>query len=287
MAVVFYGMTMTTVAAPALTSTTPLKLTILMPVRNEGLNLGIMLKILAAVISVPHEILIVYDEPDDTSLPVVRALQPHYPTVRLLHNPAGRGVANALRTGIRHAAGEYVLIFAVDDTGPVLAIDEMLRLMDDGCDLVSCTRYARGGRRLGGSWIGGLLSRIANALFQRVTGTRLTDATTGIKMARRSALTSLRLETTTGGWAVAFELAIKAQLARWRIGEVPIVSIDRLFGGTSTFALGPWVREYLRWFLWGVAQSRCMPHVPSAAMTGPPVTVTSDQSSVPSDKVTN
>jgi len=254
---------MTTTPPP----TAPVTLTILMPVRDEGPNLGVMLKILEAVVEVPHEILIVYDEPDDTSIPVVRALQPRYPRVRLLHNPDGRGVANALRTGIRHAAGEYVLIFAVDDTGPVLAIDEMLRLMDSGCDLVSCTRYARGGRRLGGSWIGGLLSRAANAMFRRVAGMKLTDATTGIKMVRRSSLESLRLEATTGGWAVAFELAIKAQLAGWRMGEVPIISIDRLFGGASTFALGPWVKEYLRWFLWGIRQAQRIPRAPSAVMT--------------------
>jgi hypothetical protein len=36
-----------------------------------------------------------------------------------------------------------------------------------------------------------------------------------------------------------------------RLGEVPLVSIDRLFGGKSSFRLGPWLVEYLRWFVWG------------------------------------
>jgi hypothetical protein len=40
-----------------------------------------------------------------------------------------------------------------------------------------------------------------------------------------------------------------------KLGEVPIVSIDRLYGGKSTFVLGPWATEYLRWFLWGLRQS--------------------------------
>ena len=44
---------------------------------------------------------------------------------------------------------------------------------------------------------------------------------------------------------------MKAQLAGFRLGEVPIISVDRLYGGTSTFKLGPWVIEYLRWFVWG------------------------------------
>lgn len=37
---------------------------------------------------------------------------------------------------------------------------------------------------------------------------------------------------------------------------VPIVSIDRLYGGRSTFRLGPWFGEYLRWFVWGAIQLR-------------------------------
>ncbi len=227
-------------------------LTILMPVKNEGLHLPIILKILDAVVDVPHEILVVYDIVDDTSVPIVQTLQSQHPLVHLVYNTLGPGVGNAIRAGVRQARGEYVLIFAVDDTGPVLAIDEMLRLMESGCDLVSCTRYAKGGRRLGGSLLGGLLSRFSNALFRGLTGTVLTDATTGIKMVRRTALEGLLLETKTGGWAVAFELAVKAQAAGWRVAEVPIISIDRLFGGQSTFALGSWVREYWKWFLWGV-----------------------------------
>jgi len=233
----------------------PPVLTILMPVKNEGLNLTIMLKILKAVVDVPHEVLVVVDRPDDDSLTVVDAMSPDYPKIRAVHNTLGAGIVNALRSGVAQARGKYVLIFAADEVGPVLAIDDMIALMDSGCDFVSCTRYAYGGRRLGGSWIGGLLSRLANWLFCRLSGCRLTDATTGIKMFRPELFEQLHLEARPIGWAVAFEMGIKAQLAGLKLGEVPIVSIDRLYGGKSTFVLGPWATEYLRWFLWGLRQS--------------------------------
>jgi len=230
-------------------------LTILMPVRNEGLNLKIMLKILRAVVDVPHEVLVVYDREGDESLTVVDAMSPHYPTMRAVHNTLGVGVLNALRAGVAAARGRYVLVFAADEVGPVLAVDDMIYLMEHGCDFVSCTRYAHGGRRLGGSWIGGILSRLANRMFCALSGCRLTDATTGIKMFRRELFEQLHLEARPIGWAVAFEMGIKAQIAGLRLGEVPIVSIDRLYGGKSTFVLGPWVSEYLRWFMWGLRQS--------------------------------
>jgi dolichol-phosphate mannosyltransferase len=251
---------------------------IVMPVRNEGLNLRIMLKILSAVVDVPHEVLVVVDERDDTSVPVVEEVSPQYARLRWVHNTRGRGVLNALRAGVEAAEGRYVLIFAADEVGPVLAIDDMIGLMSAGCDFVSCTRYAHGGRRLGGSVVGGILSRLANRLFRRLSGCQLTDATTGIKMISRDVFNfnQLHLEARPVGWAVAFEMAIKAQLAGLRLGEVPIISIDRLYGGKSTFRVGPWTVEYLRWFVWGLqalrnapaAQRDVLVRIPSATALG-------------------
>lgn len=231
----------------------PLPLTLLLPVRNEGVNIGVMLKILNAVIEVPHEILVIYDSSNDDTIAAVNKLKKTYPAVRLIYNNLGRGVINALKVGIKEAEGKYILIFAVDEIGPVLAISDMVKLMEEGCDLVSCTRYAYGGRRLGGSFVQGILSKAANKLFRTISGTALTDSTTGIKMFKKSILDKITLESKPVGWAVVFELAVKSQAAGLRLGEVPIVSIDRLYGGRSTFNLGPWVGEYLKWFIWGIA----------------------------------
>jgi dolichol-phosphate mannosyltransferase len=233
-----------------------LALSILLPVRNEGINLQIMLKILSAVLEIDHEVLVICDSRSDTSIPVVEQMQANYSNLRLIHNSYGRGVTNAIRAGVENARGEYVLIFAADEVGPVMAIEDMLALMRERVDFVSCTRYAYGGRRLGGSIIGGLLSRTANRLFHAVSGCVLTDATTGIKMMRREVFAKLDLAARPVGWAVAFEMSMKAQLAGLRMGEVPIISVDRLYGGESTFRVGPWVLEYLRWFLWGSMRLR-------------------------------
>lgn len=232
------------------------RLSILLPVRNEGINLHVMLKMLRGMVEVPHEVLVIYDRPDDDSVPVVDKLQHAYPYLRGVLNTIGPGVVNAIRAGVAAARGELVLIFAADEVGPVMAIDDMLALADRGCEFVSCTRYARGGRRLGGSVVGGLLSRTANRLFHLLAGSALSDSTTGIKMFRRDLFERLDLQSRPIGWAVTFEMAMKAEAAGVRMGEVPIISIDRLYGGKSTFRLGPWVWEYLRWFLWGARELR-------------------------------
>src|SRR5262245_22038978 len=166
-------------------------LSILLPVRNEGINLRIMLKILRAVVDLPHEVLVVYDSATDDSIPVIEDVRRNYSELRGVQNTLGNGVVNAIRAGVASSQGDVILIFAAYEVGPVLAIEDMIELIQAGCDFVSCTRYAYGGRRLGGSMIGGILSKTANWLFHRLAGSPFTDATTGIKMFRKEIFSSL------------------------------------------------------------------------------------------------
>src|ERR1700722_9755287 len=172
-------MTSATAVAPIDTKTAANRcqmLSILLPVRNEGINLRIMLKILRAVVDLPHEVLVVYDSADDNSIPVVKDVRKNYPELRGIQNMLGNGVVNAVRSGVASSQGDVILIFAADEVGPVLAIEDMIALIQEGCDFVSCTRYAHGGRRLGGSLTGSFLSYWANWLFHRVASSPFTDA---------------------------------------------------------------------------------------------------------------
>lgn len=226
------------------------KLSILLPVRNEGVNLKMALRILKATIDVPHELLVIYDSLDDNSIPIIESMRRHYPQIKPVHNTLGKGVTRALRAGIQQAQGDYIFILSADDMGPVLTVEDMVALMDQGYDVVSSTRYSQGGRVLGGAVTGRLLSRMANNFFYFLFDTKLTDATVSMKMYRRSIFEKIKLESTVG-WSVSFELAIKSHLNNLKITEVPIISINRFYGGTSSFRLWSWVAAYTRLFLWG------------------------------------
>jgi dolichol-phosphate mannosyltransferase len=249
---------------PALVGDRPgaIALSVLIPVRNETLNLRVMIRILNAALDDSHEIIVIYDDPEDASIEVIRQSQSEFDNVVQVFNEDGHGVANAIRAGVRAARGNRVLIFAADEIGPVLAVDDMMILMDEGCDFVSCTRYAHGGRRLGGSVIGHILSWAANKLLNAVSRISMTDSTTGIKMFRREDFPRLVHSTNSVGWSVAFEMAVNAQILGLRIGEVPIISIDRLFGGKSTFRLVPWVIGYSRIFMLALRRVPARPFRP-------------------------
>jgi len=228
------------------------KLSIILPVRNEGINIYLMLKILETVLEIPHEILIIYDDKHDSTIPEVNKLNRKNKNIVGVFNKKGKGVINAIKSGIDASRGEYILILAVDDLGPTLAIEDMIYLMDHGCDFISCSRYKHGGRRLGGSITESIISQLGNKMFTLISRSAFSDATTGFKMFRRDTFKEIELESRPIGWAVVFEMAVKAQANGLRLGEVPIISIDRLYGGKSSFRLTPWFREYSRWFIYGL-----------------------------------
>lgn len=229
-------------------------LSVLIPVRNEPESVSVIGRVLESLLEFPHELLFITDDAADRTIPVLRDLSQKFQSIKHVENKLGRGALNAVRAGANAAKGKYIMIYAADEIGPVLAIPKMLDLLEKGCEFVSGTRYAKGGKRYGGSLIGHILSRTANALFNLATATALTDCTTGLKMFERGIFERFSFDKGGTGWSFAFDMAIQAQVMGLKLGEVPIVSIDRLFGGQSSMKLIPWIRSYLRCFSRGMKE---------------------------------
>lgn len=228
------------------------RLSIVIPYLNVGIQLSMLLKLSSALLQFPCEILVVTDNLDQQKISEnIDNQRAASIRIRAVQKDKGCHLKDALSLAMEQAQAELILIFAADEVGPILAIEAMLDLMDDGCDLVSCTRYAHGGRRLGGSWLASVLSSLANKSFRILAGSAMTDSTTGVKLFRKELFQKLELSARPVGWALAFEMAIKVQKMGLVLGEVPIISIDRLYGGRSRFNVFTWSLEYLRWFLWG------------------------------------
>ena len=233
------------------------ELSIVLPVHNEKESLAIMVRLLISSLKFPHEIIIVYDSKEDNALDEANKLKKEFSNIKVIHNTIGRGVRNAIETGIQNSSYQLILITAVDEIFPIISIDHMLeKLLNDNFDFISGTRYSKGGSRLGGSLIGSILSRIANKVFNYLSKIELTDCTTGIKMFKKEVWNNINFQSKQVGWAFAFEFSIKAYINGYKTSEYPIKSVDRLFGGSSTFKFGPWVKEYLKLFIWGIKKIR-------------------------------
>ena len=232
------------------------QISIILPVYNEKESLNIMVRLLNSTLKIKNEILIVHDTLNDNSLVAAQILEKEFSNIRIIHNKIGPGVKNAVSAGIKIAKYDVILITAVDEIFPIIAIEKMLdEIIMFNRDFISGTRYSNNGARLGGSLIGSILSRTANKIFNILSNIPLTDCTTGIKMFKKKLWNDIDLVSSPIGWAFAFELSIKAYIQNYRISEVPIKSVDRLFGGSSSFKIGPWIKEYLKWFVWGLVQT--------------------------------
>jgi glycosyltransferase involved in cell wall biosynthesis len=221
------------------------------PVRNEADNIGPMLGGVGDAITVPAEILLVYDDESDSTLPVIRALRPrrqiHYRPIR---NAVGPGPANALKAGFAAAGGEAIVVMMADRSDDLRALRPMMEKFDAGYDLICGSRYVAGGEQVGGPWLKGKLSRLAG-LSLHAAGLPVHDATNSFKLYRTRRLRSLELSSSTG-FEINLEIIVKAWRRGWRIAEVPSRWVDRT-SGRSNFKLVRWLPHYLKWYFYGLA----------------------------------
>ena len=220
---------------------------IVVPVYREGPAVEPVLRSLTAAISTPHEILVVYDFDEDPTVPVIAGLQREFPTIRGHRNELGRGVLNALRSGLAASGGRYVVVSMADGSDEPVLIDAMVRLADQGADVVAASRYMRGGRQIGGPRLKGLLSRMAGLTLHRFAGVQTRDPTNNFKLYSRRFLDDVTIES-RAGFELALELTVKATIDGRQVAELPTTWRDRT-SGTSNFRLRQWLPHYLRWYV--------------------------------------
>lgn len=222
-------------------------LSVVIPVYNEAENIRQVLHEFIAKVHTPHELLVVYDFDEDTTVPVVRDLLAEMPSVRLHRNHRGRGVLNAMLSGIEAARAPLVLVSMADGSDDLSQVDAMVALGEGGADLVAASRYMRGGHQVGGPRLKRLLSRAAGLSLHWVGRVPIHDATNNFKLYRREFLESVEIES-RGGFELAIELSVKATLDGRRLAELPTTWRDRT-AGQSRFRLRAWLPIYLRWYL--------------------------------------
>src|SRR4051812_8376958 len=113
------------------------ELAIILPVYNEGEHVEPVLRALSAGITTSHELVVVYDFDEDTTVPVVGRLATEIPNLRSLRNDLGSGVLNAMKAGIQGTSAPYVLISMADGSDEPHIIDPMVALARDGADIVA------------------------------------------------------------------------------------------------------------------------------------------------------
>lgn len=212
-----------------------MKAMVVIPTYNERDNIERLVReILAQADDI--SVLIVDDNSPDGTGAVVDGMAERDPRIHVIHRAGKMGLGSAYREGFKYAlqrGAEYVVEMDADFSHDPAMIPVFLEKINE-YDLVIGSRYLNGVsvvnwpiRRL-------ILSYCANVYTRMVTGLRISDCTGGYKCFRRSVLESIDLSRIkSDGYSFQIEMNYRCAEKGFRIGEIPIIFIDRHAGSSK------------------------------------------------------
>jgi glycosyltransferase involved in cell wall biosynthesis len=230
-------------------------LSIVIPVYNESDNILKTLEAIKKSIMVRHEIIIVYDFNEDTTLPILKKIRQK--NLFIVRNNITRGPSGAIRTGIAKAKAPFILVTMADLCDDLSQVKDLLRLATEhDVDIVCPSRYTKGGRQELKAGLKVWFPRTAGYLLKVFAGIPTYDPTNSFKLYSRNVLRKLYLESTIS-FSVTLEIIVKAYVLGYKIVEIPTVWRDRQHGKTN-FKLGQSLVVYFPWFLYPFLHRRTL-----------------------------
>jgi glycosyltransferase involved in cell wall biosynthesis len=240
------------------------ELDILIPVYNEGENIGRVLESLRQHVKTPFCVLICYDRDDDDTLPVAEAFARQGMSIRFVKN-RGRGAFGAVVTGFADSAAPAVLVFPGDDDYNAPRLDAMVARFREGCDIVAASRFMPGGCMERCPWLKAAIVRASAFVLHHAARLPTRDPSNGFRLFSQRVIREIPLES-SAGFAYSIELLVKCHRLGWRIGEVPVAWYERK-AGQSRFQVIRWLPIYWRWFRYAF-ETTYLRRGPEAVRTG-------------------
>lgn len=204
-----------------------MKLSIVVPAYNETQRIVPTLNSILAYAARHHdafEVLVVDDGSRDGTADLVAKRFGADPHLRVLAYTPNRGKGHAVRHGLRHARGEWVLFSDADLSTPIEQLEPMLAAAERGADIVIASRALGDAeirerqpfyREAGG--------KLFNRLVRLLVLPDLHDTQCGFKLFRRSAIEPILDDLRIDGFAFDVEILALARAAGARIVEIATV----------------------------------------------------------------
>lgn len=230
--------------------------TIVIPTYNERDNLPTLVSQLLRF-GREVNVLIVDDHSPDGTGEVADELAAEYDAVRVMHRPGKLGLGTAYIQGFRWAldhGADYV--FSMD--GDLSHDPQYLPQFWQGLqtlDVVIGSRYLHGISVVNWPLNRLILSHFANLYVRRTTGLQIKDCTSGYIGYRRAVLEQIHFERIRSeGYAFLIEMKYRAAQC-FRVGEVPIIFVDRR-NGVSKLSRRVMLEAF--WLPWRLAAARLL-----------------------------
>lgn len=237
------------------------RISVVVPTRDESERITEYLDRLFEAVTLPCEVLVVFDSVDDSTRPYAEKYAASDPRVKPTLNTLGPGPAQAIRCGIARAQADVVVVTMADGSDDPQQIDQLARLVERGIVVAAASRYMRGGQQVGGPLMKGMLSRLAGVSLYHLARAGTHDATNSFKAYSADFIRRVGIAS-DAGFELGLELVAKARRHRLPVAEVPTIWLDRT-AGQSHFKLVRWIPKYLRWWLHAFGPRLAPPLSPS------------------------
>lgn len=209
-----------------------LKTFVVVPTYNERDNIDNLVKEILAQ-SEDIDTLIVDDNSPDGTGALIDTMAAENPRIHVIHRAGKLGLGSAYREGFKYALArnaEYIIEMDADFSHDPAMLPQFLEKIKE-YDVVVGSRYLNGVsvvnwpiRRL-------ILSYCANVYTRMITGLKISDCTGGFKCFRRNVLESIQLDRIkSDGYSFQIEMNYRCVENGFRVGEIPIIFIDRHAG---------------------------------------------------------
>lgn len=175
------------------------------------------------------ELVIVNDGSKDGTGELAESLAIQLPELRVIHHPENLGLGRVYRTGFREARADCVTFMPADGQVPAVMLGRVFPLMADW-DMVLC--YVPSDCRR----LGRILSFMERLIYRILLGKL--PRYQGIMMFRRRILEGMTLKMEGRGWAIVWELIIRARDAGYRMVSVPSIMRPRAVGFSKVQRFG-------------------------------------------------
>ena len=174
----------------------------------------------------------------------------------ILKPRAGKlGLGTAYVHGLSFATGNYVIIMDADFSHHPDALPSFIQKQSsEDFDIVLGTRYKGSGAGVAGWDLKRkLVSRGANLLSDTLLRPGVSDVTGSYRLYKKEVLQKVIESTESKGYTFQMEMMVRARAMGYKVGEVPITFVDRLYGESKLG--GDEIVEYAKgvgWLWWSV-----------------------------------
>ena len=212
-----------------------MKAMVVVPTYNERDNIE---RLVADILAQDEgiEVLVVDDDSPDGTGEIVDRMAAGNPRLHALHRPGKLGLGSAYCDGFRLAldkGAEYIVEMDADFSHDPAMLPVFFERMKD-FDLVIGSRYLNGVSVVNWPLRRLMLSYFANVYTRFITGLKISDCTGGFKCFRRTVLESIDLSRIkSDGYSFQIEMNYRCVENGFRIGEIPIIFVDRHAGSSK------------------------------------------------------